>query len=96
MNKIIKIALIAGVIALVGCSGDGSAALRITDPDVAEVTDNNPAKGLEKYADKDAVGNSGSSYDDDDDDDDDYYEEALKLCMQAGFSRSDCKDMLNY
>lgn len=47
MTKIIKIALAACVITLLGCSGDGSAALRITDPDITSPAGDAPAAGLE-------------------------------------------------
>jgi len=62
MTKIIKIALIAAAIALVGCSADGNpSGPRITDTSVNNPAGNQPAAGLENL-----LKEVGSSYDDED------------------------------
>lgn len=69
MNKIIKFALIASVIALLGCSAEGNpSGPRIADKKVSNPAGNDPSTGLEDLLSKFSDGKF-SSYDDDDDDD---------------------------
>ncbi len=69
MNKIIKFALIASVIALLGCSAEGNpSGPRIANKSVSNPAGNNPSDGLEDIL-EDIGGSNGdksSSYDDDD------------------------------
>jgi hypothetical protein len=66
MNKIIKIALIASVIALLGCSAEGNPnGPRIADKSVSNPAGNDPSSGMEELLDE-LSGYKSSSYDDDD------------------------------
>ncbi|MBR5411482.1 MAG: hypothetical protein IK114_00345 [Fibrobacter sp.] len=63
MNKIIKIALIASVIALFGCSAEGNPnGPRIVDKSVQNPAGNNPSEGLDELLQK-VGGSKGSSHD---------------------------------
>ena len=68
MNKIIKIALIASVIALLGCSAEGNPnGPRIADSSVNNPAGNNPRDGLEDLMnDAKNAGKANYTYDDDD------------------------------
>ena len=53
MNKIIKIALIASVITLIGCSAEGNPnGPRIADKSVQNPAGNNPSDGMEEMLDE--------------------------------------------
>lgn len=66
MKKIIMIALVACAFALLGCSGDGNAATRITNADI-EVPEMNdqPAETFNEM--EKEVNNTSYGYDDDED-----------------------------
>ena len=73
MNKIIKIALIASVIALLGCAADGDPnGPRIADATVNNPAGNNPRDGMDKLLNDAKNAGKASSYTYDDDDDYDY------------------------
>ena len=74
MNKIIKFALIASVIALLGCSAEGSPnGPRIADKSVDNPAGNNPRDGVDELLNEVSnAGKSGGGYTYDDDDDYDY------------------------
>ncbi|MCQ2103831.1 MAG: hypothetical protein MJY98_11485 [Fibrobacter sp.] len=92
MNKIIKIALFAGVFTLFGCSGDGSASIRISDASVDVPAVDQPASDIKKI--EGAIKDSGSDKDHGSSGSSDSDENLIKACMAAGFSRAECKEML--
>jgi hypothetical protein len=69
MNKIIKIALIASVIALLGCSAEGNPnGPRIANKSVNNPAGNNPSDGMEQLLnDVSGAGSSKHVVDDEDD-----------------------------
>ena len=61
MNKIIKIALIASLIALFGCSAEGNpSGPRIADKSVKNPAGNNPSEGMDKLLNKSSSHSSKS------------------------------------
>ena len=61
MNKIIKIALIASLIALFGCSAEGNpSGPRIADKSVKNPAGNNPSEGMDKLLNELTGGKSSS------------------------------------
>ena len=61
MNKIIKFALIASVIALLGCSAEGNpSGPRIADKSVKNPAGNNPSEGMDKLLNELTGGKSSS------------------------------------
>ena len=62
MNKIIKIALIASLIALFGCSAEGNpSGPRIADKSIQNPAGNNPSEGMDKLL-KELNGGKSSSH----------------------------------
>lgn len=62
MNKIIKIALIASLIALFGCSAEGDpTGPRIADKTIKNPAGNNPSEGMDKLLNK-LTGDKSSSH----------------------------------